>query len=186
MEVGRREEALAAIQRAVEVDPLSASVNANVGQIYVAAGEFDAGIDRLIRAFELSPSLPIYFRLDLAYAYWKRGDEEEALETFLGQPFPSEVEASLRDTYRRDGLPEVLRRSVELKVARTQKPCTDRPIIAGALFALLGEKDQALGCLEQALEEGNPPQMLRLHPVYDSLRSDPRFTAILKSMGLEP
>jgi serine/threonine-protein kinase len=185
MYVGRREEAVAAVQRAVEVDPLSPSINANAGQLLVAAREFDAAIERLNRAFELSPNLPVNYRLELAYAYVRRGKEEEALETFLGQRFPSEVEAALRDAYRRDGLQAVVRESLELQIARTQKPCTDFPNIGATLFAFLEETDQALGCLEQVLEEGISPQLLKLHPIYDGLRSDPRFIAIVKSMGLD-
>jgi tetratricopeptide (TPR) repeat protein len=50
----------------------------------------------------------------------------------------------------------------------------------------LGEKDKALENLEKAYEERNSPMAyLKVWPLFDSLRSEPRFQAVLKKMNLE-
>jgi tetratricopeptide (TPR) repeat protein len=53
------------------------------------------------------------------------------------------------------------------------------------LYFLLGDKDQAFGLLEKAYEErDNMVIPLKVDPMFDSLRSDPRFTDLLRRVGL--
>jgi serine/threonine-protein kinase len=55
------------------------------------------------------------------------------------------------------------------------------------LYASLGDKDQALAWLERVYQEHHfAVTNLRVHPWWDPLRSDPRFTQLLKKVGLEP
>lgn len=55
------------------------------------------------------------------------------------------------------------------------------------LYAALGEKEQALDWLEKEYEErsGDSLLILKISPDWDSLRSEPRFIALLKKMGLD-
>ena len=54
------------------------------------------------------------------------------------------------------------------------------------IYVGLGEKDEAFAWLEKAYEEHNASlPFLKVDPIFDSLRSDSRFTALLKKMGLE-
>lgn len=51
----------------------------------------------------------------------------------------------------------------------------------------LGEREQALDWLEQAYEEHTPMLMLlKITPAFDTLRSEPRFQALLEKVGLDP
>jgi hypothetical protein len=51
----------------------------------------------------------------------------------------------------------------------------------------LGDKDQAVKELRRAYEERSPHLvLLKAEPVFDNLRSDPRFALLLKDMKLPP
>ena len=60
--LGHRDEALAAAEKAVELDPLSAIVNADVGRALMAVGRFDEAAARLRRANEIDPEMPMPYR----------------------------------------------------------------------------------------------------------------------------
>jgi hypothetical protein len=50
---------------------------------------------------------------------------------------------------------------------------------------MLGQRDHALLALEQGVEERDPDVTeLQVDPAYDSIRSDPRFQALVKKVGL--
>ena len=54
------------------------------------------------------------------------------------------------------------------------------------IYVGLGENDQAFAWLERAIAERSPMLFwLRVEPLYKNLRSDPRFAALLKKMGLD-
>ncbi len=61
------------------------------------------------------------------------------------------------------------------------------PSIASAVIYIgLGEKDHAFELLDKAYEEGSAELgKIKVLPPYDSLRSEPRFIALLKKMNLE-
>jgi hypothetical protein len=53
-------------------------------------------------------------------------------------------------------------------------------------YSELGEKDKALECLDLWFQRRHPNMfVLRVEPFLDNLHSDPRFTALLKKVGLE-
>jgi hypothetical protein len=55
-----------------------------------------------------------------------------------------------------------------------------------SMYARLGQKEQAFACLEKAYEDRRPFIYLKIDPNLDNLRSDPRFTRLLRRIGLEP
>jgi len=190
---GRVDESLAETRRALQLDPLSSAINAIAGHTYLAAGDHDTAVDRLERALELNPDLSVRYRYVLEYAYHLAGREAEAVEALLDSldpDVPPEVESSLREASARAGLQGGIRKLLELEVARTGKRC---PFVwSFALYAFMEEGESALECLQEGARRGapfgwagvSPTSYLKVHPLYDGLRSDPRFTAILKSMGL--
>jgi len=59
------------------------------------------------------------------------------------------------------------------------------PYYIALVYTELGEKDQAFDWLEKAYEEREPYfNLFKVEPVFDSLRSDPRFLGLLKRIGL--
>jgi TolB-like protein/Tfp pilus assembly protein PilF len=195
MATGRIDEGLAEIRQALQLDPLSGIINAVAGLIHLAARDHDTAIDRLERALELNPSLPAFYELQLAYAYHLAGMETEAVEAvldLLGPDVPPEVKSAFREASERSGPQGAVRKLLELGVARTGKHC---PFgwWSFVSYAFVDERESALECLEEehrrrarlGLAGLDPGFFLKVHPIWDGLRSDPRFTAILEEMGLD-
>jgi tetratricopeptide (TPR) repeat protein len=59
------------------------------------------------------------------------------------------------------------------------------PVRIAWIYGALGEKDQAFAWLEKGVQENNILLIYFRVPQFDPLRSDPRFTALLKRVGLE-
>jgi hypothetical protein len=59
------------------------------------------------------------------------------------------------------------------------------PVSAASIYAGLGDKDRALTYLEEAVEARNTSVPLRtLNPEFNSIRTEPRFQALLRNMGI--
>ena len=62
-----------------------------------------------------------------------------------------------------------------------------QPRLRAARYAILGDNDRAIELLENALDEGYGGVVwANVWPEWDPLRSDPRFTDLLRRMNLEP
>lgn len=63
-----------------------------------------------------------------------------------------------------------------------------QPINFAIIYTGLGEKDQAFARLEKVYEEGQGRELgeVRVNPMFDSLRSDPRFANLLRRVNLAP
>ena len=60
------------------------------------------------------------------------------------------------------------------------------PCDIALIYARLGQKEQAFAWLEEAYVDRDPELIeLRMHPMYDGLRSDPRFEELVKRIGLD-
>jgi hypothetical protein len=58
------------------------------------------------------------------------------------------------------------------------------PSVFASLYGALGESDQAFAWLDKAYEErDNAMVLLKVEPMFDPLRSDPRFTDLLRRVG---
>jgi hypothetical protein len=67
----------------------------------------------------------------------------------------------------------------------TQRSRVLSPWDIGAVYAFLGEKDQAFEWLEKAYQERTSrPPWIKVDPRFDPLRSDPRFQDLLSRMNL--
>ena len=117
-----------------------------------------------------------------------RSDSGQALAEFrkaldLSEGDTNELAARGRVTPRRirqASAQEVLDQLKE----RSQQTYVQPLWIAPCMIAL-GEKDQAFDWLQNALDDRSAGLVyLKVDPVFDPLRSDPRFTALLKRMGL--
>jgi hypothetical protein len=93
------------------------------------------------------------------------------------------VEAAKRE-YAKSGYRGVLSRALALQQEQAKRIYID-PAWIGGQYAFLGEREQAFTWLEKAYAEKSGFIMyLKSHPWFDSLRSDPRYTDLLKRMGL--
>jgi len=187
--MGRHEESIAEVKRAKELDPLSLIINAVVGEVYYFARQYDQAIEASQRVIEMDPNFVVAHFL-LAFPYAQKAMYNEAIAEaqkamdLAGGGIPLFV-AQLGTIYsysgKRDEAKKVLDELYELSKHRYVSPFYTALIYVG-----LGQKDQAFEWLEKAHEEHDHPlETLKVDPMLDSVRSDPRYTALLKKMGLE-
>jgi len=185
--LGRMEESLAESRRALELEPLSLVVNTHLGWHYFYARQYDKAIEQYRRTLELDPAFPQTQRY-AAWALLQKGRHEEAIADLraasgaLG-PDP-EVEAELGHTLavagRRAEARAVLEGLRQLSSSRYVSPYSVALVHAG-----LGDRDQALAWLDKAYDERSDYMpYLGLEPMLDPLRSDPRFSALVRRVGL--
>jgi tetratricopeptide (TPR) repeat protein len=180
MSLGQVEPGLAQIARAAADDPGSAMRQGLASRLHQVARHYDEAIRYGVRAQQLNPNLPSFFRMSLAYSYWAKQRHPEAVEALLLDPaLTSNQKTALRTVGQEHGVRAVVKQLYAAQVARSGKPCTDIPSIAGTVLAFLEEPAQALDCLALSFREGVPPGFLELDPVLDPLRKDPRFARLV-------
>jgi serine/threonine protein kinase/Tfp pilus assembly protein PilF len=182
----RVDEAVAAYLRALEMDPLSASMQAKLGYNYCLKREWDRAIQQCRTALELDPQCWAYILLGTcSFHIGKYDDAIRAMETqaqIMGRsPFTL---GNLGWIYGRTGRTgDALRLLAELR-ERAQRLYTPSWSFA-AIYVGLGELDKAFDWLEKAVDEREPLMLHSgVHPNYDQLRSDPRFQELLRKMNL--
>jgi TolB-like protein/class 3 adenylate cyclase len=186
--MGRFEEAIAAAKQAQSLDPLSRIINTDVGTILYWMRRYDAALDQCKKAYDLDPNfLATRFMLGLIYEQLGKFDYAiaEFEKAFLLSEGNSVMLALLAYTYAISGQ----RREAQKKLDVLTERARTKPI-SSSLIALvhtgLGEKDLALEWLEKAFEQRSQwLAFLKVWPLFDHLRSDPRFQTLLKKIGLE-
>ena len=75
---------------------------------------------------------------------------------------------------------------LELQRASSGLECTSFPLLGANLLALLERHEELLRCIEDSVAQRtlNIETFLKVDPLYDPLRDDPRFQAVLEKMGL--
>jgi len=187
-ELGRHEEALAEIKRAQQLDPLSLIINAASAKILLYAGRDDLAIEQLRKTLEIDPNFAHAHHF-LGYAYLRKGAFTEAIAEFHRaislSPNLTQYKAGLGHAYARAGKSAEARKLLsELKEESKRRYVSWSDF--AAIYAGLGEKDQAFACLEKAYEQRDTKLVTRgnLNPLLDPLRSDPRFQDLLRRIGL--
>ncbi|MGB5874516.1 MAG: tetratricopeptide repeat protein, partial [Bacteroidota bacterium] len=185
--MGRHEDAIAEVNRARELDPLSLIINSSVGWNLYNAGRYDEALTALQKTLDLDPDFPnAHFVLGQTYAEKSMYKEAIAELQTARSLAPSDMRAmeGLGYAYARAGRKdEAYRMLKELK--DLEKEGYQPAFHVAVVYAGLGETDQMMLWLEKAMEEGAPYMpFCSVAPVFDSVRSDPRFTALLRQMGL--
>jgi TolB-like protein/Flp pilus assembly protein TadD len=187
-EVGRHAEAMASIRRAQELDPLSLIISGDTGMILYLARRYDEAIEQCRRTLEMDQNF-FRARLWLGRAYEQKGMYEEAIAEFLKARQLDDNPITLAfigHAYAASG-----KRSDALKVLDQLKQLSKQVYVdsyyVAAIHAALEEKDQAFELLEKAyVERSGWLSRLKVDPIFDGLRSDPRFQDLLRRIGLVP
>ena len=185
--MGRHEQAITEIKRARELDPLSLIVNAGVGARLYLARQYDQAIEALKKTLELDQNfaLPYIF---LGYTYAAKGMYLEAIAAYRQfirlNGDDTSMQIYLGVAYTHAGQRE--KAQAILKRLQTTKEYVSPGELA-ALYAALGEREQAFASLERAYAAHDIQlQSLGVDPALDILRSDPRFKDLMRRVGLTP
>ncbi len=184
---GRVDEAIAASNRARELDPFSLSISAQRGFLLENARRYDEAIEQLRSVIAMDPNhYSAHWFLSHTYAANKQFDQaiaagEKAVE--LSQRAPGAL-GILGLAYalagRKDEANKVLNELLELDKRGYITPAAPANIYIG-----LGQNDQAFIWLEKAFQErSNYLAYLKVFPIVDPLRSDPRYADLVQRIGL--
>ena len=182
-------EGLPHLRRAVELDPLNLQYNANLGQGLAVDKQFDAAIEQLKKTLEMDPNffnahnqLRSAYRdmgkYDLWLQEWGKsaaisGDQEDATNV-----------KEVARVYAESGYAAAAKRSAELQEQLAKRHYID-PSIVGYEYAYTGNKEQTFAWLQKAAaERSSSLQLIKIVRPLDPWRTDPRYEAIVKGMGL--
>jgi eukaryotic-like serine/threonine-protein kinase len=185
----RYDEAVAESKRVLELDPISAYYNRNVAMILYFAHRYDEAIEQCQKTLELEPDMGTAYNW-LWRAYEQKGLYDQAVEAYLKFYGPikqqgPEAVAAFRKVYAGSGWKGFWRKALDLDMERAKRGVNLHGLAES--YARLGEKDQALFWLEKAIEQREGAITLHCrNPFWDGFRSDPRFSGLIRRMGLEP
>lgn len=175
------------INRARELDPMSLTINANLGSILYFARQYDRGIEELQKALRLDRYfLLTHWYLALNYAKKKMYKEAIAeLETARGLSQGSPlILATLGHVYAISHKTSRARALIAELEQLSQRRYVS-PYDLATIYAGLGEKSEAFRCLQRAHKEGsNWLAFLNVDPRLDTLRSDRAFSSLAKKTAL--
>ena len=186
--VERFDEAIAEAKRTEELEPLSFVASSHLGWIYYMAGDNDKAIEQCRKILELDPnSFPA--RRYLGLAYEAKGMYTEAIAEFQtgvklsGSPL---MLALLGHAYAASGrVAEAQQVLTELQQLPDQRYVS--PYTVAAIYAGLGDHQQAFKWLEAAVEERDIWLMnLKVDPVFAKLRNNRKFADLLARIRLRP
>lgn len=183
---GRKDEALAEIQSARELDPLSLIIRAAEGLLHYFARQYDQAIEKYRQTLEMGPNF-YPARCFLGLACEQRGEFPEALAEFQKvldlAAGSATAMAMLGHTYAALGRKGVARQLLE-ELRDLSRQLYVPPVRVALIHAALGEKDLAFEWLEKAYEERSYWLLfLGVDPVFDTLRPDSRFLSLLRRMN---
>jgi TolB-like protein/DNA-binding winged helix-turn-helix (wHTH) protein/Tfp pilus assembly protein PilF len=187
MSLGRIDESIAASNRARELDPFSLSVSAQRGFLLEQARRYDEAIEQLRSVIAMDPN---HYQ-----AYWILGHTYAANHQFNEAVAAAEKAVELSDRVpgalgilglayglagRKADAKKILNELLKLNESRYVTPAALVNVYLG-----LGDKDQAFVWLEMAYQErSNYVAWLKVFPLLDPLRSDPRFADLVRRVQL--
>lgn len=185
--VGRTDEALLEIRRALDLDPISLHLNADAGRLFSYARRTDDAIDQLRKTLEMGPDFPLAARY-LARVYAHKGMDKQAFAEYRWSTEPLGV-AAADDTrsakaFAASGLAGYYRFELD-RLKKLLKQRYVPPFDLARLYAALGDRDRAIEWLGKAIEERSYAMpFLKVDPDFDNVRSDPRFSNLLRRLDL--
>jgi TolB-like protein/predicted Ser/Thr protein kinase/predicted Zn-dependent protease len=186
----RWDDAVAEMRRSLELDPLSSEAHKTLGAILEWAGRDDEAIAAYRRAIELDPKAGALHGF-IADVLARQGLEKPSIDErvlLLRATGDEESGAALASDYAQVGYRETMRRLWQQTLAGYEERARSSyvsPIAFAYAYAALEDKDQAFSWLEKAFKERSPWIVyLAVDPQFAGLRGDPRFSALVRRIGL--
>lgn len=170
----------------LELDPVSEAPIGHLAYHFLSARQYDEAIQQYKKDRQLYPDGSPDNRFQLGNAYHQKGmfheAVEEYLEAFRRTGYPADKIAELSKEFAKSGIKGFIQKLLEqLKAFPRTEEITDQIAL---IYAALGEKDQTFEWLEKAYAERSPI-MIRLKSWgFDKVRSDPRYSDLLRRVGL--
>ena len=185
LSLGRFDQAIAEGKRAIELDPLSLIINADYAWAYACAHRFDEAEKQARKTLEIDP------RFFLAHYYLggilqRKGRLDEAIPEFQKSVELNDDAysiAMLGQAYARNGQKDEAQKILS-RLTDEAKSRYVAPYASAVLYLGLGDKERALAELERAYQTGDNNYLfvLKVDPMTDELRGDPRFEALVQKI----
>jgi TolB-like protein/Tfp pilus assembly protein PilF len=182
-EMGRHDESIAAAKKALELDPLNSLFNTDLAFFFYWARRCDDAIAQVRKSLELDPNTTLAHHCLGWCMVWK-GNLTEAKAEFEKAVALDDLpwyKGSLGYAYAASGdrakAEQILRNLDELAKKQYVSPALPASVYLG-----LGEKAKALDWIEKAYEDRDPMLWWNSDQLYDSVRNEPRFKAIMQKV----
>jgi TolB-like protein/Tfp pilus assembly protein PilF len=190
---GNEQEALAEAKHAEQLDPLSPIISFDVGDVQNLARRYDEGVATCKKLVGENPTFAVA-HFCLAYGYWGKGMYPQSIEewSIFGQlsrnqnelEFTSAMEKGFHSTGWQGALTNGVA-SLQVQRRNGYYSTVVSPFMIAALYADLGDKDQAFHWLDTAYQEHDRMLIcLNTYFQFDPLHSDPRFAEMVRKVGL--
>ena len=182
---GRGKEALDQANEAHRLDPTSLIINNLLAAVRLWGGDLEGAVEYYQRTLEMDPGFQVS-RVALGSIYLTQGKYAEAEAELEKAPgLITRTEEVRGVAYALSG-----RRADALRLVSEMEERARRgyvsPAARGYIWLALGEKDKGYALLEKACAETDwRLREAKVNPLYVSLRSEPRFKALLKCIHLD-
>ena len=188
--VGKLPQVLDQLHRAIQLDPLNLNALDNLAEAYLYTRQYDQCIAEGKKIVEIDPAFAnVHAHIGLAYLYSGKYDQwldEWQKFVHLNNDPPADRAAldAVMEEFRHSGGVAAVRRMAKTQEEQSRTAYIDPALIA-TNYSIAGDKDKAFLWLDKAAAEHSAFfQYIKADPSYDPIRSDPRFAALLKRMGL--
>jgi len=181
---GHAPEAIAEVERARELVPMSLIISGDLAEFYLYAGRYDDAVAEARRVLEIDPGFDIT-RHFLAMALAAKHEYAEALQAAGGVNERNPVRPATLGCVEAfaghtGAARQWLRRAIDQRATSFEMPYQ-----IATIYASLGEVDATVRWLEQAIEERTGALiLLNVYPAFGPVRQDPRFRAIVARVGI--
>ena len=174
------------VKTAQSLDPLSLPINFQASSLLYFNRKYDEAIAQLATIHDQDPNFTLGYGL-LGVLYMHKKMPDKAVDAWLkGSSLEGQTVQSaqvLRDAFKQSGIDGYLHKHIEL-LENESKQRYVSPYFIAIDYAFLGEKDRVFELLEKAYRERSSWLVeLRVDPLWDLLRSDPRYGNLLHRMG---
>ena len=183
--LGHPDEAVDEVKLARDLDPLSRRAVICVGWILYTVRRFDEAIKTCQRTLELDPSLsPLYFYLGSSYT--SKGLYKEAIASYEKA---ISLDRAATGIYIYQAALYVIsgdrQKGEQLINELTSRADYISPGELALYYVATGDHDRAVELLNTAFDEHDPQlQFVGFDPLFDAIRSDPRFIDLIRRIGL--
>jgi eukaryotic-like serine/threonine-protein kinase len=180
---GRFDDAIAEAKRALELDPNSVAINGSLGDAYFFARKYDLAIDQYKKTQQMDPKFDrAGFNFGWSYAMKEMYPEAVAQwQSILRLSGDAESADAMGQAFRASGFRGVLKSRLDHQL-KNSGPRTSYGL--AMLYAQLGQANEALAALEKAYAaRSGGIAYLKSSPIFDPIRSDPRFQDLIRRVG---
>jgi len=185
---GRFDEAVKEAEKAAELDPLSLIISSSLGDRLLDARRYEDATNQCRKTLDMDPNFGLgHLCIGTSYVYeghFQEGITELQRATGLlpGNPY---FIGQLGIAYALSG-DHARARKVLSKLKNHSPPYLPAYCIA-MVYAGLADKEQTLFWLQKGYEERNDDMIyMKIEPVFDPIRSDPRFQDLIRRVGFPP